>query len=288
MRTNNTLSLMQSIATISLMFSLSFAYLINPLEDSLFFKILDNFSSSVYNSNVINELNTSIIAGTLFGLFLGTTNILLSSNKQVYHYVSVGMFSFFVLIFFGYLLGYEEIPYEPLQQLFFWVLIGLPISTGMVGIWQDKVGNQVISAFLILAMPLGLSGNTNDQIYPILGFVFTYMLFLELSYGHARYSRLARIMSYSKEYESVLVWFLSTLMITLAFTMILTSLAFLFHDLLGSLLPYSFSNSIEYNTIYGQALSVLVFFMLWAVIQILFSRGYLARQVEDEVEAETY
>ena len=40
-------------------------------------------------------------------------------------------------------------------------------------------------------------------------------------------------------------------------------------------------NSIEYNTIYGQALSVLVFFMLWAVVQILFSRGYLARQVED-------
>ena len=88
-------------------------------------------------------------------------------------------------------------------------------------------------------------------------------------------------MSYSKEYEDVLVWFLTTLIVTLAFTMILTSLAFLFHDLLGTLLPYSFSNSIEYNTIYGQALSVLVFFMLWAVVQILFSRGYLARQVED-------
>jgi len=130
-------------------------------------------------------------------------------------------------------------------------------------------------------MPLGLSGNTNDQIYPILGFVFSYMLYLELSYGHTRYSRLARVMAYSKEYEDVLVWFLSTLMVTLAFTMILTSLAFLFHDLLGGILPYSFSNSIEYNTIYGQALSVLVFFMLWSVVQILFSRGYLARQVED-------
>ena len=173
------------------------------------------------------------------------------------------------------------IPYEPLQQILFWVFIGLPLSTGMVGIWQNKISNQMISAFLILSMPLGLSGNTNDQIYPILGFVFSFLLYLELSYGHARYSRLARIMSYSKEYEDVLVWFLTTLLVTLAFAMILTSLAFLFHDLLGNILPYSFSNSIEYNTIYGQALSVLVFFMLWSVIQILFSRSYLARQVED-------
>ncbi len=281
MQTNNTLAIMQSVATLSLMLSLSFAYLINPLEDSLFFGALDSFSKGLYDSNIINELNTSVIAGILIGLFLGTTNILLSSSKKVYDYVFIAIVSFFVLIFFGYVFGVDWIPYEPLQQLLFWVFIGLPVSTGMVGIWQNKVGNQVISAFLILAMPLGLSGNTNDQIYPILGFVFSYMLYLELSYGHARYSRLARVMAYSKEYEDVLVWFLTTLMVTLAFTMILTSLAFLFHDLLGNLLPYSFSNSVEYNTIYGQALSVLVFFMLWAVVQILFSRGYLARQVED-------
>ena len=281
MQTSNTLAIMQSVATLSLMLSLSFAYLINPLEDSLFFGALDGFTSGLYNSNVINELNTSIIAGIIIGLFLGTTNILLSSSKKVYDYVLIGIVSFFTLIFVGYVLGVDWIPYEPLQQLLFWVFIGLPISTGMVGIWQNKVSNQVVSAFLILSMPLGLSGNTNDQIYLILGFVFSFMLYLELSYGHARYSRLARVMSYSKEYEDVLVWFLTTLMVTLAFTMILTSLAFLFHDLLGSILPYSFSNSIEYNTIYGQALSVLVFFMLWSVIQILFSRGYLARQVED-------
>ena len=281
MQTNNTLAIMQSVATLSLMLSLSFAYLINPLEDSLFFGALDSFSKGLYDSNIINELNTSVIAGILIGLFLGTTNILLSSSKKVYDYVFIAIVSFFVLIFFGYVFGVDWIPYEPLQQLLFWVFIGLPVSTGMVGIWQNKVGNQVISAFLILAMPLGLSGNTNDQIYPILGFVFSYMLYLELSYGHARYSRLARVMAYSKEYEDVLVWFLTTLLVTLAFTMILTSLAFLFHDLLGTLLPYSFSNSVEYNTIYGQALSVLVFFMLWAVVQILFSRGYLARQVED-------
>ena len=281
MQTSNTLAIMQSVATLSLMLSLSFAYLINPLEDSLFFSALDGFTSSLYNSNVINELNTSVIAGILVGLFLGTTNVLLSSSKKIYDYVLIAIVSFFIFIFFGYVFSVEWIPYEPLQQVLFWVFIGLPVSTGMVAIWQNKVGNLAISAFLILSMPLGLTGNTNEQIYPILGFVFSFILYLELSYGHARYSRLARVMAFSKEYEDVLVWFLTTLMVTVAFTMILTSLAFLFHDLLGSILPYSFSNSIEYNTIYGQALSVLVFFMLWSVIQILFSRGYLARQVED-------
>ena len=281
MQTSNTLAIMQSVATLSLMLSLSFAYLINPLEDSLFLSALDGFTSSLYNSNVINELNTSVIAGILVGLFLGTTNVLLSSSKKIYDYVLIAIVSFFVLIFFGYVFSVEWIPYEPLQQVLFWVFIGLPVSTGMVGIWQNKVGNLAVSAFLILSMPLGLIGNTNEQIYPILGFVFSFILYLELSYGHARYGRLARVMAFSKEYEDVLVWFLTTLMVTVAFTMILTSLAFLFHDLLGSILPYSFSNSIEYNTIYGQALSVLVFFMLWSVIQILFSRGYLARQVED-------
>tara|TARA_B100000941_G_scaffold49953_1_gene31716 strand:- start:75 stop:920 length:846 start_codon:yes stop_codon:yes gene_type:complete len=281
MQTSNTLAIMQSVATLSLMLSLSFAYIINPLEDSLFFSALDGFTSSLYNSNVINELNTSVIAGILVGLFLGTTNVLLSSSKRIYNYVLIAIVSFFAIVFVSYVFSMEWVPYELLQQILFWVIIGLPVSTGMVGIWQNNIGNQVISAFLVLSMPIGLSGNTNEQIYPILGFVFSFLLYLELSYGHARYSRLARVMSYSKEYEDVLVWFLTTLMVTLAFTMILTSLAFLFHDLLGSILPYSFSNSIEYNTIYGQALSVLVFFMLWSVIQILFSRGYLARQVED-------
>ena len=281
MQTSNTLAIMQAIATLSLMLSLSFAYLINPIEDSLFFGALDGFISNLYNSNIINELNSSVIAGILVGLFLGTTNILLSSSNKIYDYVLIAIVLFFVLLFFGYVFSVEWIPYEPLQQVLFWVFIGLPVSTGMVGIWQNKIINQIVSAFLILSMPLGLTGNTNEQIYPILGFVFSFVLYLELSYGHARYSRLARVMAYSKEYEDVLVWFLTTLMVTVAFAMILTSLAFLFHDFLGTILPYSFSNSIEYNTIYGQALSVLVFFMLWSVIQILFSRGYLARQVED-------
>ena len=222
MQTSNTLAIMQSVATLSLMLSLSFAYLINPLEDSLFLSALDGFTSSLYNSNVINELNTSVIAGILVGLFLGTTNVLLSSSKKIYDYVLIAIVSFFVLIFFGYVFSVEWIPYEPLQQVLFWVFIGLPVSTGMVGIWQNKVGNLAVSAFLILSMPLGLTGNTNEQIYPILGFVFSFILYLELSYGHARYSRLARVMAFSKEYEDVLVWFLTTLMVTVAFTMILT------------------------------------------------------------------
>ena len=105
MQTNNTLAIMQSVATLSLMLSLSFAYLINPLEDSLFFGALDSFSKGLYDSNIINELNTSVIAGILIGLFLGTTNILLSSSKKVYDYVFIAIVSFFVLIFFGYVFG---------------------------------------------------------------------------------------------------------------------------------------------------------------------------------------
>ena len=46
MQTSNTLAIMQSVATLSLMLSLSFAYLINPLEDSLFFSALDGLTSS--------------------------------------------------------------------------------------------------------------------------------------------------------------------------------------------------------------------------------------------------
>jgi len=281
MNTNSSLSLMQAISTFSLILSLGLAYVINPVEDSFFFKAIDGIVSGLYGQDVLDELNNSALAGILVGLFSGTMFVFLTVNKKVYDYTLISFFTIIILIFVASFRGYEAFPYHVTQQLFLWLWLGLPIAVGIVGIWQDSIGNLIMAAFLVLVMPLGLSGNTNDQIYPILGFVFSYMLYLELSYGHTRYSRLARVMAYSKEYEDVLVWFLSTLMVTLAFTMILTSLAFLFHDLLGGILPYSFSNSIEYNTIYGQALSVLVFFMLWSVVQILFSRGYLARQVED-------
>ena len=281
MNTNNSLSLMQAIATFSLMFSLGLAYIINPIEDSLFFKALDGIISGIYGEEVLSKLNNSAVVGMIVGLFSGTLFIFLSINKKVYDYTLLFIFLSVVLIFVADIQDFDAFPYQVTQQLFLWIWIGLPISIGLVGIWQDYIGNQIVAAFLVLVMPLGLSGNTNDHIYPILGFVFSFMLFIELSYGHTRYSRLARVMYYSKEYETVLQWFLTTLVVTLALTTALTSVAFPFHEFLSGLLPYSFSNSIEFNTIYGQALSVLVFFMIWAVIQTLFSRGYLARQVED-------
>ena len=281
MNTNNSLSFMQTLATFSLISSLGFAYLINPIDDSLLFQATSSIAESIYQKDVIASLNNSIVAGLLLGLFAGTLNVFLDINRKVYEYFLLSIFFIIILIFAASLMSYDSFPYGITQQIFVWLWIGLPVSLGITGIWLDRISNQVASAFLIIVMPLGLGGNTNEQIYPILAFVFSYMLYLELSYGHVRYSRLARVMHYSREFETVLQWFLLTLVVTLALTMILTSLAFLFHSFLGNLLPYSFSNSIEYNTIYGQALSILVFFMIWAIVQTLFSRGYLARQVED-------
>ena len=281
MNTNNSLAFMQAVATFSLLLCLGLAYVINPIDESLFFRATSSFVGAMYGNDVLTTLNNSIVAGILLGLFIGTVYVFLGMNKRVYDYTMISVLVEIILVFIASIRKYDSVPYEFTQQLFLWTWIGLPVAMGIVGIWDNSIGNQVLSAFLVLVMPLGLSGNTNEQIYPILGFVFSFMLYLELSYGQVRYSRLARIMHYSREYELVLQWFLRTLIVTLALTIGLTSLAFLFHNFLGEILPYSFSNSIEYNTIYGQALSVLVFFMMWAIVQTLFSRGYLARQVED-------
>ena len=281
MRTNTSLSFMQAAATFALMSCLGLAYAINPIEDSLFFKAIDAMIEGVYQEDVLSDLNNSVVAGMLLGLLTGTSYVFLSMNKKAYDYFLLFILVSIILVFISSFSEYDRFPYHITQQLFLWFWIGIPVTVGMAGIWQNSIGNQVISAFLILVMPIGLGGNTNDQIYPILGFVFSFILYLELSYGHTRYSRLARVMYFSKEFETVLHWFLTTLVFTLALTTALTSVAFLFHDFLGDILPYSFSNSIEFNTIYGQALSILVFFMIWAVLQTLFSRGYLARQVED-------
>lgn len=281
MNTNSSLAFMQAVATFSLLSSLGLAYVINPVDDSLFFLALDGFVGAIYGNDVLTALNNSVVAGILLGLFIGTAYVFLGMNRKMHDYAVLSVFVAIATIFIASVRKYDPVPYELTQQLFLWTWIGLPVALGIVGIWNNSVGNQVFSAFLILVMPLGLSGNTNEQIYPILGFVFSFMLYLELSYGHVRYSRLARVMHYSREYETVLQWFLATLIVTLVLTTGLTSLAFLFHSFLGDVLPYGFSNSIEYNTIYGQALSVLVFFILWAIVQTLFSRRYLARQIED-------
>ena len=281
MNTNSSLAFMQAVATFSLLLCLGLAYVINPIDESLFFRATNSFVGVMYGNDVLTSLNNSIVAGLLLGLFIGTMYVFLGMNKKVYDYTLITVLVVIISVFIASIRKYDPVPYELTQQLFLWAWIGLPVAMGIVGIWDNSIGNQVFSAFLIMVMPIGLSGNTNEQIYPILGFVFSFMLYLELSYGQVRYSRLARIMHYSREYETVLQWFLRTLIVTLALAIGLTSLAFLFHNFLGEILPYSFSNSIEYNTIYGQALSVLVFFMMWAIVQTLFSRGYLARQVED-------
>ena len=256
--------------------------MINPIDDSLFFQATSSITESIYQKDVLDSLNNSIVAGLLLGLFVGTLNVFLDINRKIYEYFLLSTFLLVILVFIASLMNYDSFPYSITQQLFIWFWIGLPVSLGITGIWLDRISNQVASAFLIIVMPLGLGGNTNDEIYPILAFVFSYMLYLELSYGHVRYSRLARVMHYSREFETVLQWFLVTLVVTLALTMILTSLAFLFHSFLGNLLPYSFSNSIEYNTIYGQALSILVFFMIWAVVQTLFSCLLYTSDAADE------
>ena len=63
MNTNNSLAFMQAVATFSLLSSLSLAYVINPIDDSLFFQATDNFVSAIYGENVLSELNNSVVAG---------------------------------------------------------------------------------------------------------------------------------------------------------------------------------------------------------------------------------
>ena len=99
MNTNNSLSLMQAIATFSLMFSLGLAYIINPIEDSHFFKARDRMISRIYGNDVLTNLNNSAIAGMLVGLFTGTFFVFLSINKKIYDYTLLSIFLSIVLIF---------------------------------------------------------------------------------------------------------------------------------------------------------------------------------------------
>ena len=77
MNTNNSLSFMQTLATFSLISSLGFAYLINPIDDSLLFQATSSIAESIYQKDVIASLNNSIVAGLLLGLFAGTLNVFL-------------------------------------------------------------------------------------------------------------------------------------------------------------------------------------------------------------------
>ena len=54
---------MQTLATFSLISSLGFAYLINPIDDSLLFQATSSIAESIYQKDVIASLNNSIVAG---------------------------------------------------------------------------------------------------------------------------------------------------------------------------------------------------------------------------------
>ena len=112
MNTNNSLSLMQAVATFSLMFSLGLAYVINPIEDSLFFKALDSLISGIYGDDVLSKLNNSAVAGMIVGLFSGTLFIFLSINKKVYDYTLLSIFLSVILIFVADLRDFDAFPYQ--------------------------------------------------------------------------------------------------------------------------------------------------------------------------------
>ena len=53
MNTNNSLAFMQAVATFSLISCLGLAYVINPIDESLFFQATDSFVSSIYGVDVL-------------------------------------------------------------------------------------------------------------------------------------------------------------------------------------------------------------------------------------------
>ena len=112
MNTNNSLSLMQAIATFSLIFSLGLAYVINPIDDSLFFNALSNIVSEIYGEDVLSKLNNSAVAGMIVGLFSGTFFIFLSINKKIYDYTMLFIFLFVILVFVADIRDYDSFPYQ--------------------------------------------------------------------------------------------------------------------------------------------------------------------------------
>ena len=99
MNTKNSLSLMQAIATFSLILALGLAYVINPVDDSLFFKAISGIVSGLYGQDVLGELNNSALAGILVGLFSGTMFVFLTINKKVYDYTLI---SFFTIVIYSF------------------------------------------------------------------------------------------------------------------------------------------------------------------------------------------
>jgi hypothetical protein len=270
---------MQVLATAALAACVWLGFVVSAGADSLLTQAFNVMLGSFGLDAIFVASAETVAGGIMLGLLLG--GVLALADERSYGYWVGGTLALlpFLLSWLS-LTGRSPLAPEPLHALANFGWLGLPLLAGTFGIWRNSLPTIAIGAVLVLVQPLNLVGNDVSAIFAILGFIFCFMLYIELAYGHLRYARLARIMNYSGEFGSVLNWFGIMLLLTLGFTTLLTVAAFGFHDLLGNVLPPRFHNFIEFNTIYGRALSVMVFFALWAIAQTIFSRQFLARQVE--------
>lgn len=164
------------------------------------------------------------------------------------------------------------------------LLMSLPLAAGLYGLGRSSLRGVGGGALLILLLPLNLSGNTSDNIQYILAFVLSFLIYMELGYAHFRYARYAQTMGESSDFFGVILWFFGILLSVIFFTTFLTAAAFSFHELLGDVLPKRYTSTVEFTTIYGQAISVLLFFLIIAVIQAVLASRYLAKPLEKHAQ----
>ena len=275
------LKLMQLFSILSLVICVHFSYLINNPEQSLFINGFNVVTHSLGYSSVLMFYDFTIIFSMFLGIIMGTVfAIALHLSQRTFNLIAILLLG--VLILISYESSNEQrIPVEPetLHQFALWIYLGLPLILGIPSVINGNLELLALSAFLVVVVPLGSQGNDISMIKEILFFLFTFLLFIELGYGYERYNRLSKIIPEGS--NSVVIWFVMVLMGTLLITVGMTAAAFFFHEVMAQILPLKFAESIEFNTIYGRAISVLLFFSFWAAGQILLSRSYLAQQVED-------
>ena len=90
----------------------------------------------------------------------------------------------------------DRLPVAPatLHALANYGWLGLPLLCGVLGVWRGNLPAIALGALLLLVQPLTLAGNDVAALLPILGFIFCFLLYIELAYDQLRYARLARIM----------------------------------------------------------------------------------------------
>ena len=280
MSVKDPLKLMQLFSIISLIICLHFSYAINNPEESLFIDGFHIVTNSLGYSDVFIFYDFTIIFSMFLGIIIGSVFAIAQYRSQnTFNLIFIILLSLLILISYGS--GNDRIPVEPetLHQFALWIFLGLPLILGIPSVINSNLELLAISAFLVVVVPLGSQGNDISMIKEILCFLFSFLLFIELGYGHERYSRLSKIIPEGS--NSVVNWFVMVLMGTLLITVGMTTAAFYFHEVMAYILPLKFAESIEFNTIYGRAISVLLFFAFWAAGQVLLSRSYLAQQVED-------